>query len=262
MLGWTPDGTQIVFSSSYGQPAGHDHVLYTIRTDASNGEVNRLPYGEARSITFSSQGGIVLGRNTKDMARWKRYRGGSAGQLWIDRTGSGHFDRFLSDMPGNLSSPMWVAAQPAHKKRRRKADPIKAEGRIFFVGDHEGVGDLYSCRADGSDRRRHSDHEDFYTRHPSTDGKRIVYHAGADLFVYDIASDSSQRVEVTYHSPRVQRNRKFVDATRYMDSWQLRPFRAGTGTDRPRQALQLTIAKALCCNWATRWGSLSPARMV
>ncbi len=234
--GWTPDGLSIIFSSSYGQPAGHDHRLYTIRADSKNGEVTALPYGEARSLSFGSQGGIVLGRNTNDPARWKRYRGGSAGQLWIDRTGDGVFERFLSEMRGNLAAPMWIAT-PANttSKRRRKASANAnadanadgaaslTQGRIYFVSDHEGVGNLYSCQPDGSDIRRHSDHEDFYTRNPSTDGSRIVYHAGADLYLYGIASDHSQRIEISYRSPQVQRNRKFVDAGRYLDSVQIHP---------------------------------------
>ena len=50
----------------------------------------------------------MIGRNTGDPARWKRYRGGTAGHLWIDRNGDGQFERFLSDLSGNIASPMWL----------------------------------------------------------------------------------------------------------------------------------------------------------
>src|SRR4030095_8683180 len=140
-------------------------------------------------------------------------RGGTAGHLWIDRSGDGQFQRFLSDLPGNIASPMWLA--------RAGADPGPGghsaegvwgeEGRIFFASDHEGVGNLYSSLPDGADLRRHTDHEDFYVRTPSTHGQWIVYHIGADLCVYDLATAQEQIVTVEYRSPRIQRNRRFVD---------------------------------------------------
>jgi tricorn protease len=76
----------------------------------------------------------------------------------------------------------------------------------------------------GDDLRRHTDHADFYARNPSTDGARIVYHAGADLYVYDPATGSAEKVDVAYRSPRVQRNRKFSPAIAYLDSARLNPI--------------------------------------
>ena len=97
------------------------------------------------------------------------------------------------------------------------------EPRVFFVSDHEGIGNLYSCNPDETDLRRHTDHESYYVRNPNTDGNRIVYHAGADLHVYDIATAETSKVAVGYHSPRVQRNRKFIHAGSYLDDVSLDP---------------------------------------
>jgi tricorn protease len=50
----------------------------------------------------------VIGRNTADPARWKRYRGGTAGHLWMeDAGGSGSFTR-MSTLQGNITTPMWL----------------------------------------------------------------------------------------------------------------------------------------------------------
>lgn len=209
VLGWTVDGAQILFSTNARHFHPQEYMIYAIAANAPGGQVTPVPVGPARSIAFGPTGGVVIGRNTGDPARWKRYRGGTAGHFWIDRLGNGQFERFLNDLAGNLASPMWL--------------PGDGDGRIYFISDHEGIGNLYSVTPAGDDLQRHTDHDDFYARNPSTDGQRIVYHAGADLYVYDPALGSTAKVEVDYRSPRVQRNRKFSPAIAYLDNARLNP---------------------------------------
>jgi tricorn protease len=61
----------------------------------------------AVSITFGPNGKSAIGRNNNDPARWKRYRGGTAGDLWVDDQGKGQFKRLIT-LKGNLARPMWV----------------------------------------------------------------------------------------------------------------------------------------------------------
>ncbi|MCS6902752.1 MAG: PDZ domain-containing protein [Candidatus Bipolaricaulota bacterium] len=201
VVGWSPDG-KIIFASNAAQPFLNIYLLYAL--SPQDGSPGLLPTGPALSISFGPKGGRVIGRNAIDPARWKRYRGGTAGDIWIDPDGSGNWRR-LVQVQGNLSRPMWIG------------------DRIFFLSDHEGIGNLYSCTPSGQDIQRHTDHEDFYVRHPHTDGRRIVYHAGADLYVYDTITDKNWKIEVEYHSPRTQRYRKFVESAKYLEDYALHP---------------------------------------
>jgi tricorn protease len=196
VVGW--HGDKIVFSSNFAQGIARNYVLYEIDL---YGEFKQLSLGPARSISFG-ENGMVMGRNTGDPARWKRYRGGTAGVLWIDPTGDGEFHQFL-DLEGNFTSPMWI------------------NDRIYFICDHEGIGNIYSALPNGDDLKKHTDHKEFYVRNATTDGKKIVYHAGADIYAYDIASDSAELVNIEYHSPRVQTNRKFVNTAKYLEEYNL-----------------------------------------
>jgi tricorn protease len=204
VAGWSPDGSEIYFASNAQQAFSRVQGLQAIAL--GGGQPRALGWGPARHISHAPapQKGMVIGRNTGDPARWKRYRGGTGGDLWIDRDGNGTFVR-LNVAVGNPTTPMWLG------------------NRIYFLADHEGFGNLYSCSTNGDDLKRHTDHDTFYARQADTDGKRIVYHSGADVFVFDPISDTSAIVPIEWHSPAPQRARKFVDAARFIDAVELHP---------------------------------------
>src|SRR2546421_6518634 len=196
VAGFDPDGA-IVYATDANRPL-RERWLFTI--SPTGGGPTLLPLGPAASIAHGPSGAVVIGRWTDtDPARWKRYRGGRVGNLWIDRTGSGEFDRLVR-LDGNLTSPCWIGE------------------RVYFISDHEGVGNVYSCTPDGADLRRHTDHHDFYARSLAGDGQRLVYHASARLWLLDPAQDTPRQLEVHLGSSRSQRSRQFVPAEKYLDT--------------------------------------------
>ena len=182
-LGWMPDG-RLAFASDTGQPFSSLTMAYAISDEGERPPVP-LPYGPVRDVSYGRGGGVVVGRNTGDPAFWKRYRGGTAGAIWIDREGDGDFQLLLRPeaIGGNLASPMWVG------------------DRIFFLSDHEGIGNLYSCSLEGNDVTRHTHHEDHYARLASSDGNRIVYQVAARLWLYEPSTDRPKRCRSNWAAP-------------------------------------------------------------
>jgi tricorn protease len=213
VVGWTPDGSHVIFRSNYREPFRRSMALFQVPVDG--GEATRIGVGAAHSISFERQfdpkgRGRVIARHTDDLARWKRYRGGTAGVLWIDRDGSNDWTRLRPRFESGQDSaglvrPMWIG------------------GRVYFLSDAEGYGNLYSCLPDGSDVARHTDHIGFYARFAATDGSSIVYTVGGDLWRFDVESGQAARIEVDYGSPRTQLARKFVDPEDYLYHFALHP---------------------------------------
>jgi tricorn protease len=202
VVGWRPGGGSVIVATDHLQPFARWAHLWDVPLDG--GAPHPFDIGPAWSVAFGPRRGVAIGRNAFDPARWKRYRGGQSGSIWVDVDGNGGFVSLGPD-EGNLASPMWIGR------------------RIYFLSDHEGVGNLYSMTPGGRGITRHTHHEDFYVRFPSSDGRRIVYHCGADLWVLDPGEGITARLDVTVASARPQLNRRYVQASKHLEAIDLHP---------------------------------------
>jgi tricorn protease len=202
VCGWTPPDTDghadILAVASHGEPFSHFTWAYKLSPDGDPGR--KLPWGPVTDLQVADLDGerrtlLLTGTPPHEPASWKRYRGGATGRLWL------HGQRLLADLGGHLHSPMFVG------------------GRLAFLSDHEGVGNLYSCAYDGSDLRRHTDHDAFYARHASSDGTRVVYQCAGDLWIVDDLSAGSEprRLDVRMSGPRAGRRPYHVPAAQHVD---------------------------------------------
>ncbi|HUZ22998.1 MAG TPA: PDZ domain-containing protein [Streptosporangiaceae bacterium] len=204
VCGWTPAG-EVLAVSAVGQPFPHFTWAHAISPEAGAGAAadTRLPYGPVADLAIEPAGvALLTGTRGRDPAHWKRYRGGTGGRLWVRsaRTGPG-FRRLLADVPGQFASPMLVA------------------GRLAFLSDHEGTGNLYSCALDGTDLRRHTDHDGSYARQASTDGQRISYSCAGGLWLLDgLDADGPRPVEIALGSVPPGRTPRLISADDHIGS--------------------------------------------
>ncbi len=181
VVGWSSEDA-VLAVSSVGQASFRRTWAYSVPVDGSPS--TRLPYGPVAAVAGGPGGAVLLGSASfREAAHWKRYRGGTAGKLWLDVSGTGEFTRILSEVDGNILAPMFWA------------------GRIAFLSDHEGIGSLYSCALDGTDLRRHTTQE-FYARNASTDGQRVIYHSAGELWLVDGLDAEPRRIDVRLSGPR------------------------------------------------------------
>ncbi len=191
-LGWNADGSEVYVSANAptGLHGWYERELFAYAVPRDGGEPRALNLGHLLSISHGPDGATALGRNASDPARWKRYRGGTSGEIWVDARGVGDFERVaLPD--GNPVTPMLIGE------------------RLYFNADHEGIGNIYSTTYDGQDIRRHTHEGEYFARFASTDGTRIVYSCGGDIVLYDVATDVATRIDIHAPSAVPQTARRF-----------------------------------------------------
>ncbi|MFJ5064013.1 S41 family peptidase [Streptomyces nigra] len=196
--GWTPDG-RVLATSTWGQAGSRRTWAQAVPLDG--GPATTLPYGPVGDVVHGPR--LLLGSAPMGLeaARWKRYRGGTAGKLWIDRDGDGAFVRLHEELDGNLECPLWVG------------------DRVAFLSDHEGVGALYSSLADGTDMRRHTPIDGFYARQAAGDGSRVVYASAGDLWLLDdLDTAEPRRLAVRLGGQRTDRRPYVLNAARWFGS--------------------------------------------
>ncbi|MEV5728945.1 S41 family peptidase [Streptomyces pharetrae] len=195
VCGWTADG-QVLALTTHGQASSRRSWAHAVPLDG--GPATRLPYGPVGGVAQGPHTVLLSAPMGREAAWWKRYRGGTAGKLWIDRDGEGEFVRLHEELDGNIEYPLWAGE------------------RIAFLSDHEGTGALYSSLADGSDLRRHTPLGHFYARHAAGDGTRVVYSCAGELWVLDdLDGAEPRRLDIRLGGQRTDRQPFQVDAARW-----------------------------------------------
>jgi tricorn protease len=194
VTGWTAAG-EVLAVTAANQRALKYRRAYAVPGDGAT-PPRLLPFGAVTDVSVEDAGTALLTASVGgEPAFWKRYRGGRVGRLWLATPQDPLFTRVLTGLGGQLASPMLIA------------------GRLFFLSDHEGTGNIYSCALDGGDVRRHTDHDGMYARNPATDGERIVYHVAGDIWILDSPEAAQpRRLDITLGSPAPARAPRLVSA--------------------------------------------------
>jgi tricorn protease len=204
VIGWTPDGKDIIFRSSAEEPHG-EWELYTV--PAAGGEPKKLPLGWAARLAIEPSGGRwAFSRiSTSETASWKRYRGGSSADIWVGHPDRADYKR-VTEFKGPDAFPMWYG------------------GRIYFLSDQGGTGNLWSMLPDGSDRRQHTQLQGWDARYPSIgpDG-RIVFMWGGDIHLYEPAAGTEHKLVVDLPSERPLTRVRYPSPERDLTWYELAP---------------------------------------
>ncbi len=175
-LSWTPQG-EILFATRRHSTLPNTQLA---RLDPKTGLRTLVPLAQASDGAFDADGRtLVFTRLPFQGSHTRRYKGGTAQNLWRFTGAGTEADPLTADYPGTSKTPM------------------RWNGRIYFASDRDGVMNLWSMLERGGDLRQHTKHAGFEVQSPSLSNGRIAYQLGADIRVYDIAAGADRAVPIT-----------------------------------------------------------------
>ncbi len=190
VAGWTPSGKLMYSTRQYSTLPRYQLVVH----DLVNGEERLLPLSQARYGAYNASGKTLFFTRFPFQGSWaKRYKGGTAQNVWRYSEGDEEATLLTGDYTGTSKEPVWH------------------DGRVYFISDRDGTMNLWSMTEDGSDKKQLTAHDGWDVQSASISNGRIVYHAGADLYLFDIQTQTGKKLEITLISDFDQKREKWVE---------------------------------------------------
>jgi tricorn protease len=175
VVGWTPGGEVLYATTHYSELPN----VQLARLDPATGGRRLVPLAQASEGSYTPDGKtLFFTRFAFQGSHTKRYRGGTAQNLWRFREGDAEAAPLTSDFPGTSKEPMWW------------------NGRVYFLSDRDGTMNLWSMDEQGDNLRQHTFHRGWDAASPDLSQGRIVYQLGADLRIFDVAANQDAPLPV------------------------------------------------------------------
>ncbi len=178
VLGWSPDGKNIIFRSrriSFNSFVGQ---LFTV--PVQGGLPKQVPVPHGGFCSYSPDGTkLAYNRVFREFRTWKRYRGGMADDVWILDLKKKKVERVIKD-PAKDIIPMW------HGRK------------IYFVSDRDANKrlNLYVFDLDTKETKQLTEFEEFDVKFPSLGNDAIVFENGGWIYRLDLKTEKAKKITV------------------------------------------------------------------
>ncbi len=185
--GWTKEG-KILYRS-----AGHTQLPLPqmMKLDPISLKKENLPLWQASIGCYDEAGVLYFTRFPNQGSKTKRYKGGLIEQIW-KFDGKSEAKAITGDFEGTSTNPMYY------------------NGRVYFLSDRDGTMNLWSMDKDGKNIKQQTFSKGWDLQTPSIDGARVVYQKGADIWLYDISSNTEKLLNINLVSDFGQRKLRWI----------------------------------------------------
>lgn len=185
--GFTKEGKIIYRTSKYNKLPDPQLVLL----DPATLTRDVIPLAQASYGNYDDAGILYFTRLPNQGSKTKRYKGGFIEQIW-KFDGKQEAKCLTGDFDGTSTSPMLY------------------NNRVYFLTDRDGTMNIWSMDKDGKDLKQQTFSKGWDIQSPSIWQSKIVYQKGADIWLYDIATNQEKLLDINLLSDFDQRKPKWI----------------------------------------------------
>lgn len=185
---WSDENTIVYATRAYNKKPDYRLVKINVK-DKTRAFV---PLDQASEASFEPNGKtLYFVRPAYHRNVTKRYKGGTARQIWKYTEGGKEAVKLTTNYTGGSHHPMFY------------------NNRVYFISDRDGIMNIWSMDTNGKDIKQHTEHDIFDVRYANISNGVIVYQKGADLWKYDISTDQSNKINIRLTSDLDQLREKW-----------------------------------------------------
>ncbi len=202
-IGFTPKGKLIYTTRAFSTLPNPQLVTIDLKT----GKRALIPLSQASGGSYdTSEQTLYFARPGFHNNNTKRYKGGTARNIWKIKSDWPEARNLTKDFPGENFAPMWW------------------DGRVYYVCDRDADWNIWSMDEDGKDLKQHTHHSGWDVRTPYMFEGKIVYRIGADLRILDVGNKEDHLIPIILASDFDQIREKWVnDPMDYLTSAHIHP---------------------------------------
>ena len=201
---WYPDGKSILlrgFRASFIQR--FDRFF---RIPAAGGFEELLALPTAGYASFSGDAGeIAFIAPSYDNRTWKRYKGGNAPEIWTYNFAKNTSEK-ITQWEGADEWPMW------HNRT------------IYYVSDRGGrIANIWAYDLDKKTHKQVTEFKEYDVKWPSIGGDSIVFENGGYLYVMEVPSGKSTKIQVLVPDDKPAARASYRNVSRFIGGVDLSP---------------------------------------
>ena len=204
VMGWTPDGKQIVYRNKQWCFSGLRAQLCKVSVDGGLPEF--IPTTEGGFCSYSPDGKqLAMNRMFREFRTWKYYRGGQADDIWINTVGTTKLEK-ITDNDAQDIFPMWIGNE------------------IYYLSDRDRTMNLFVYDTKSKQTRKVTDFTEYDCKFPahSADGY-VVFENGGYIYKYDVRKGAAEKVTIQLASDDVWSRSEYRSGNLSINGYSLSP---------------------------------------